>query len=418
MPGVRRIRRRCPVVEVGECGEPILQHPPAPAAPTVPEHHGGPNGHEEHDGDRCQRDEVQPVGDDRGDGRADQVAADGAAAGVAGQRHVGGRVERLPAGEREPHLHPCVRIAGADLPDAGHPVTLPGDVPGRQPGRHPLTAQHDHECRCDLLAESELGLEQEVVDRICPVGWNRGVEVVPRVRRQPLLVGEDRVVGGRGAKRGGEVDGTSGRGSRELEERVDLGGAGRFAVAAEHLAEVTLGPQRLSGDLDPFRHHGVHRSGCQRHVRTQGTVRPGPQRTVEDDLRRSGRGVDQVGEVGLDEVGLDELLDADARRAATGRVAERRRDLDDRPVGPLPDLGRHRPGPTVELGERLAAPERRLRCADPHDDLVTEVSANAGVQRLGEAGVSDDATVERSPRAGPVVGSCRRRSVGPGEGPG
>jgi hypothetical protein len=124
---------------------------------------------------------------------------------LARQRHRRSRIEGLPSGLGEPHLHPRVGVAGAHLVHAGNAVTGTGGVPGRDPRRHTLCSQHDRQRRRDLLAEPAPRVEQEVVDGVLAGIWPRRVQVIDDVASQPLLVGANDVIGR--ALPGGELVG-------------------------------------------------------------------------------------------------------------------------------------------------------------------------------------------------------------------
>ena len=222
-------------------------------------------------------------------------------------------------------------VAAADVPHARHPVAFARHVAGGEAGRHALAAQHDRQRRRDLLAEAELRLEQEVVDGVGSVGGHGSVEVVLGVGAEPGLVGEDRVVGrlpGR-AQRGREVDRPLRRRIGQFEEPVQFVAARHLPEPGEELAEVALGAQDVGVHLQPLGDHRVHRASGERHVRAQRAVGAGPQRAVEDHLHRPERGEHDVGEILLDEVGLDQLA---ARHRRAEGVTDRGWHVDHRSV--------------------------------------------------------------------------------------
>ena len=104
-----------------------------------------------------------------------------------------------------------------------------------------------------MFAESPLRIEEEVVDGVA-VG-HRSIQVVFRVQRHPVLVGQDRVV-----RRpvdpeiGGQVEsrlrGRIGNGEESFDVDVE-------AERGEAFAEIALGSQGRGCDVHALRHDGV-----------------------------------------------------------------------------------------------------------------------------------------------------------------
>ena len=91
------------------------------------------------------------------------------------QRHLGGRVEVLPAVAGEPDLHPGVGVLGLDLVEVGDRVVAARDVADRLAGGDAEGAQHHGQRGRDLLAVARPVAEEELVHRVGPGGEGRDV---------------------------------------------------------------------------------------------------------------------------------------------------------------------------------------------------------------------------------------------------
>ena len=108
----------------------------APAATAIGRHpHQRPrrDEHDDRDRERLRR----PARDVRDPGLEErrQPGAGGRRVRIAGERHLRGRVERLPADAGEPDLGPRVRVLAPHLPQPRERVALAGREADRQPGR-------------------------------------------------------------------------------------------------------------------------------------------------------------------------------------------------------------------------------------------------------------------------------------------
>ncbi len=98
-------------------------------------------------------------------GRGTRLAAAHDAVG----RHRGGRVDAHPAFARLPVLDPGVGIALAHDVVAVHRGRVGALVAGDHARRHVHRAQHHHHAGREVLAEAELAVEPELVDRVLAV---------------------------------------------------------------------------------------------------------------------------------------------------------------------------------------------------------------------------------------------------------
>ena len=256
---------------------------------------------------------------------ADRGGQDRPGGGV-GQRHVGGRVEVLPAVAGKPDLDPGVGVLGLDLVEVGDRVVRPRHVADGLAGRDAEAAEHDDGGGRDLLAIAATAAEEEGVHGVGPGGQGRDLRGVAHVVGHPRLDGGDLGVGvGIGVTRGADAPGD------RLGQRRHLGiGVGELQIPGGLVLPDAVGSRgtvhrrRCGGG---FEHRGTDRRVVGHHgvdgPRAHGRV--GGDRPVGRDREAAGLGVDPLGVVGVEDqvgaaLGQVERLDVLGPRRQRGHL--------------------------------------------------------------------------------------------------
>ncbi len=331
----------------------------------------------EQGGDRRQSDDGDAERDDHlleADGEG--VFGVGDVEGVGAQGHPGGRVEGLPADAGEVDLGPGVGVGAAREPLAGGGVAFAGDVADDDPGGDAEGAQHHGHRRGDLFAVAAADPEQQVVDRVDPVGGGGVPPVVLHVGVEPVLEGGDLVVGR--CRVGGDLAGEGGGlGRHVVLVGVDLdqvvgeerpGGVGRSQVGLVDQANRTdHGPGGAGGEAVGGDDHVVeHAVGAVELVVVDRLDPGGAEEDVEAALLE------------LERLGHLYRLAGDRGGRHAGAAGRERGALPVEGVVPVaPVVGVVGHAPPVELGVG----------GDPQHHLVAQGRVVAGIEHPVEAGV-------------------------------